>query len=96
LFLRDPLLFTDELAFHLTDERDGSTEPEEAKPQVVPDQIADRYAAGALAASIAKILPTGDCVGADCNPSGSRRVTIDGITRMGEAGGVRDADATPC
>jgi len=44
LLLREPFLFADHLALHLTDERDGTAKPEEAEAKVIPDELADRHA----------------------------------------------------
>src|SRR5438105_1973254 len=44
LLLREPFLFADHFALHMTDERDGTAKPEEAEAKVIPDELADRHA----------------------------------------------------
>src|SRR2546426_11945513 len=48
LLLRQPLLLTHQLAFHLPDQRDRPTEAEQAEPQVVPNEITNRDTLGRL------------------------------------------------
>src|SRR5262245_59697640 len=46
LVLGEPLLVAHELALHLPDERDGTSEAEKPEAEVVPDEVADRDAGG--------------------------------------------------